>query len=148
MQNNFGVFNYWNNDNKLPCKLRYHEIFVHSHHEGSRLFLRNSCLCMHLQCKRETARLKPQNRNLEHWEKYLVHTKGNATRDDSQRPFSCNTALQQFGGGSRVFFRRGCTRLLLYFNTNKPHTFFCRIPVVLENRRSSQGGCAPPAPSP
>ena len=28
--------------------------------------------------------------------------------------------------------------------------FFCRIPVVLENRRSSRegGGCAPPAPSP
>ena len=44
-------------------------------------------------------------------------------------------------GGSRIFFRRGCTRLLLYFNTNKPHSFFfCRIPVVLENRRSSQGG--------
>ena len=32
----------------------------------------------------------------------------------------------------------GCTRLLLYFNTNKPHSFFFgRIPV--ENRRSSQG---------
>ena len=44
-------------------------------------------------------------------------------------------------GGSRIFFRRGCTRLLLYFNTNKPHSFFfCRIPVVLENRRSSQDG--------
>ena len=49
-------------------------------------------------------------------------------------------------GRSRIFFRRGCTRLLLYFNTNKPHSFFffCRtnkkIPVVLENRRSSQGG--------
>ena len=46
-------------------------------------------------------------------------------------------------GGSRIFFRRGCTRRLLYFNTcNKPHCFlfFCRIPVVLENRRSSQGG--------
>ena len=27
-------------------------------------------------------------------------------------------------GGSRRFFRRGCTRLLLYFNTNKPHRFF------------------------
>ena len=27
-------------------------------------------------------------------------------------------------GGSRMFFRRGCTRLLLYFNTNKPHSFF------------------------
>ena len=26
--------------------------------------------------------------------------------------------------------------------------FFCRIPVVLENHRSSQGGCTPPAPSP
>ena len=27
-------------------------------------------------------------------------------------------------GGSRIFFRRGFTRLLLYFNTNKPHSFF------------------------
>ena len=27
-------------------------------------------------------------------------------------------------GGSRIFFGRGCTRLLLYFNTNKPHSFF------------------------
>ena len=26
-------------------------------------------------------------------------------------------------GGSRIFFTRGCTRLLLYFNTNKPHSF-------------------------
>ena len=44
-------------------------------------------------------------------------------------------------GGSRIFFRRGCTRLLLYFNTNKPHSFFfCRVPVVLENCRSSRGG--------
>ena len=44
-------------------------------------------------------------------------------------------------GGSRIFFRRGCTRLLLYFNTNKPHRFFFffRIPVVLENLRSSRG---------
>ena len=29
-------------------------------------------------------------------------------------------------GGSRIFFRRGCTRLLLYFNTDKPHIFFLR----------------------
>ena len=27
-------------------------------------------------------------------------------------------------GGSRDFFRRGCTCLLLYFNTNKPLLFF------------------------
>ena len=26
-------------------------------------------------------------------------------------------------GGSRIFVRRGCSRLLLYFNTNKPHSF-------------------------
>ena len=44
------------------------------------------------------------------------------------------------GADPGFFFRRGCTRLLLYFNTNKPHSFFCRIPVVLENRRSSQKG--------
>ena len=51
----------------------------------------------------------------------------------------CNFLLW-FRGGSRIFFRRGCTRLLLYFNTDKPHSFFCRILVVLENRRSSRGG--------
>ena len=27
-------------------------------------------------------------------------------------------------GQIQDFFRRGCTRLLLYFNTNKPHSFF------------------------
>ena len=48
-------------------------------------------------------------------------------------------------GRIQDFFRRGCTRLLLYFNTNKPRSFFlffffCRITVVLENRRSSHGG--------
>ena len=41
-------------------------------------------------------------------------------------------------GRIQDFFRRGSTRLLLYFNTNKPDSFFCRIPVALENRRSSQ----------
>ena len=53
-------------------------------------------------------------------------------------------------GGSRIFFRRGCTRLLLYFNTNKPHSFFflCRILVVLENRRPSQGGVRTPCTLP
>ena len=59
--------------------------------------------------------------------------------------------LASVRGGSRIFLGEGFTRLLLYFNTHKPHSFFlfCRIPlVVLENRRSSQGGCAPPAPSP
>ena len=30
----------------------------------------------------------------------------------------------RFRGGSTIFFKRGCTRLLLYFNTNKPHSFF------------------------
>ena len=52
-------------------------------------------------------------------------------------------------GGSRIFFRRGCTRLLLYFNTNKPHSFFfCRIPVVFENRRSPQGRVRTPCTLP
>ena len=38
------------------------------------------------------------------------------------KKFRCSDSL--FRGGSRIFFRRGCTRLLLYFNTNKPHSFF------------------------
>ena len=33
-----------------------------------------------------------------------------------------------YRGGSRIFFRRRCTRLLLYLNTNKPRSFFFRIP--------------------
>ena len=44
-------------------------------------------------------------------------------------------------GGSRIFFRMGCTRLLVYFNTNKPHSFFFgRIPVVLETAGHLKGG--------
>ena len=35
-----------------------------------------------------------------------------------------NLYIWRYRGGSRIFFRRGCTRLLLYFNTNKPHFFF------------------------
>ena len=53
-------------------------------------------------------------------------------------------------GGSRIF-RRGCTSLLLYFKTNKPHSFFFAEYQLYQKtvghlRRG--GGCAPPAPSP
>ena len=34
------------------------------------------------------------------------------------------TSTCDLRGGSRIFFRRGYTRLLLYFNTNKPQFFF------------------------
>ena len=33
------------------------------------------------------------------------------------------TLFKTSRGGSRIFFRAGCTHLLLYFNTNKPHSF-------------------------
>ena len=52
--------------------------------------------------------------------------------------------LFTYQGRIQVFFRRGCTCLLLYFNTNKPQFFFRSKPVVLENRRSSQGALHPP----
>ena len=53
-------------------------------------------------------------------------------------------------GGCRIFFRRGCTRLLLYFNTNKPHSFFLQNTSCIRKPQviSGGGGCAPPAPSP
>ena len=44
---------------------------------------------------------------------------------------------EKWVGGPRVGILQ--PRLMFYFNTNKPHSFFCRIPVVLESRRSSQG---------
>ena len=54
-------------------------------------------------------------------------------------------------GGSRILFRRGCTHLLLYFNTNKPPTFFflqntncIRKPQVI----SGGGGAQPLHPPP
>ena len=51
-------------------------------------------------------------------------------------------SLRGLQGRIQDFFRRGWIRLLLYFNTNKPHRFFFfgRIRVVLENCRSSWGG--------
>ena len=53
-------------------------------------------------------------------------------------------------GGSRIFFKEGYTPLLLYFNTNKPHSFlfFCRIPVVLETAGHLRGGVHPLHPPP
>ena len=55
-----------------------------------------------------------------------------------------------FRVGSRIFFGRGA---LVSCSTSTPINhiviFFGRIPVVLENCRSSRGGgCTPPAPSP
>ena len=52
-------------------------------------------------------------------------------------------------GGSRILFRRMCTHLLLYFNTNKPHSFFFgRIPVVLDTAGHLKGGAHPLHPPP
>ena len=58
--------------------------------------------------------------------------------------------LSRFRGGSRMFFRRGCTRLLLYFNTNKPHSFFSqntsciRKPQVISGEEGSAHPLHPP----
>ena len=75
-----------------------------------------------------------------------VHCRGRIPHHIScafQLPPTCvtlKTSKESAGADPGFFFRSGCTRLLLYFNTNKPHSFFfCRTPVVLENRRSSQG---------
>ena len=47
-------------------------------------------------------------------------------------------------GGSRIFFRRGCTRLLLYFNTNKPHSFFLQNTSCIRKPQVISGGGAHP----
>ena len=43
-------------------------------------------------------------------------------------------------GESRIFFRRGCTRLLLYFNTNKPHSFFLQNTSCIRKPQVISGG--------
>ena len=43
-------------------------------------------------------------------------------------------------GLSRIFFRRGCTRLLLYFNTNKPHSFFLHYTSCIRKPQVISGG--------
>ena len=43
-------------------------------------------------------------------------------------------------GGSRMFFRRGYTRLLLYFNTNKPHSFFLQNTSCIRKPQVISGG--------
>ena len=63
--------------------------------------------------------------------------------------YCSQSTMRHSQGRIQDFFRRGCTRLLLYFNTNKPHSFFFgRIPVVLENHRSSQVGVRTPCTLP
>ena len=56
----------------------------------------------------------------------------------------------QCRGGSRIFFWRGYTRLLLFFNTNKPHSYFFwqNTSCIRKMQVISGGGGAPPAPSP
>ena len=47
----------------------------------------------------------------------------------------------QHRGGSRIFFlRRGCIRLLLYFNTNKPHSFFWQNTSCIRKPQVISGG--------
>ena len=67
----------------------------------------------------------------------------------SCRSIICRSRIR-LRGGSRIFFRRGCTRLFLYFNTNKPHSFFfAQYQLYWKTAGHLRGGgCAPPAPSP
>ena len=60
-----------------------------------------------------------------------------------------NATLIGKPGADPGFFLGGGALVSCSTSTPINHiVFFCRIPVVLENRRTSQGGCAPPAPSP
>ena len=51
-------------------------------------------------------------------------------------------------GGSRIFLRRGCTRLLLYFNTNKPHSFFLQNTSCIRKPQVISGGVRTPCTLP
>ena len=44
------------------------------------------------------------------------------------------------GAGPGFFFRRGCTRLLLYFNTSKPPNFFLQNTSCIRKPQVISGG--------
>ena len=50
--------------------------------------------------------------------------KENEERGGAQHWHSTHMTNKHSRGRSRIFFRRGWTRLLLYFKTNKPHSLF------------------------
>ena len=53
---------------------------------------------------------------------------------------STHSTLRLHRGGSKIFFRRGCTRLLLYFNTNKAHSFFAEYQLYWKTASHPWGG--------
>ena len=53
-----------------------------------------------------------------------------------------------YRGGSRIFFRRGCTRLLLYFNANKPHSILQNTNCIRKPQVISGEGAHPLHPPP
>ena len=61
-----------------------------------------------------------------------------------------NMTFTYHRGGSRISFRRGCTCLLLYFNTNKPHSFFMQNTSCIGKPQviSGEGGAHPLYPPP
>ena len=81
---------------------------------------------------------KPSNLSYEFLQKFLQKRDGKKPmlvkrlktrgREVQQQEYAENALIRDSDlsggrGGSRIFFRRGCSRLLLYFNTNKPHSF-------------------------
>ena len=60
----------------------------------------------------------------------------NLSSSPNQQQFQTNVSR----GGSRILFRRGCTRLLLYFNTNKTHSFFLQNNSCIRKPQVISGG--------
>ena len=69
-------------------------------------------------------------------------------RFKTNRNYIKTFCIEVLRGGSRTFFRRGCTRLLLYFNTNKPHSFFFAEYQLYQKTAGHLGGAHPLHPLP
>ena len=66
-------------------------------------------------------------------------------RFKTNRNYIKTFCIEVLRGGSRTFFRRGCTRLLLYFNINKPHSvFFSQNTSCIRKPQVISGGGAHP----
>ena len=65
---------------------------------------------------------------------------GHVLSERDHRKLAYSNILLTAGADPGFVFRRGCTRVLVYFNTNKPHSFFLQNTSCIRKPQVISGG--------